>query len=307
MKKIGLLFGMESAFPAAVADKINTLRSDIMAEFISIGAVTIDDIIEYDIILDRISTKVPYYVSALKFAAATGVKVVNNPFVNCSPDNFFLLAAAKKLGVRLPKTAILPSKNHPRSITSDFLHNLRYPLNWDEVFDYIGWPAYIKPNSGKDDFNEYKVYNRSEFFSAYDLTGSSVMLLQECIGYDKYFRCFAIGKKDYLILRYNPVKPLHMRYEQGAPDADNQYYDVMRNAAGKICAEFDMDFNAIDFAVKDGEVIAVDLFNPAPVSEKARLHPENFEWIVEKTAEMLINYALRPSNDYQTGYKPSGR
>jgi glutathione synthase/RimK-type ligase-like ATP-grasp enzyme len=302
MKRIGLLFGMESEFPEALVNAINGKAPDISAQYVSLGAIAIDESPEYDVILDRISSKVPYYVSALKFAAINGVRVVNNPFVNCSADNFFLISAAKKLGVRLPRTAILPSKKHPPAITSDFLRNLRYPLNWDEIFEYIGWPAFIKPNSGKDDFNEYKVYNRSEFFSAYDLTGSGVMMLQECLSYDNYYRCFAIGKKDFLIMRYNPVKPLHMRYDKTPVAGNTPYYEEMRRAAEKICLAFDMDFNTIDFAIKGEEVIAVDFFNPAPVSEKAHLHPDNFEWLVDKTAGMLIENARKPPKEYVLGY-----
>ncbi|MFP4527400.1 MAG: RimK family alpha-L-glutamate ligase [Candidatus Kapaibacterium sp.] len=296
MKKIGILFGMETAFPEELVRRINAAdKSGLTSEYASLGAITIDQKPDYDVVLDRISPRIPYYVAALKSAAVNGVRVVNNPFMNCFPDNFFFYNIAKKLDIPLPRTAILPSKHHPHGVTADFLRNLQYPLNWDEIFEYVGWPAYLKANSGSDEFNMYKIYNKSEFFSAYDLTGRNVMLLQQCVDYNDYFRCFAIGQRDYRVLHYDPSRPQHLRYKPEPLAEDHPVFAKIRDYSQKIAKAFDLDFNAVDFAVNGREVVAVDIYNPAPKLERGHLLDENFEWIADRTADMLIRRASSPA------------
>ena len=44
----------------------------------------------------------------------------------------------------MPKTVILPHKSHPPGTTDRSMRNLVYPLDWEEVFEYIGFPAFLK-------------------------------------------------------------------------------------------------------------------------------------------------------------------
>jgi hypothetical protein len=43
---------------------------------------------------------------------------------------------ADTLGVPLPNT-VLPSAEHPTDTTGKSFRNLKYPMNWDAIFDYI--------------------------------------------------------------------------------------------------------------------------------------------------------------------------
>ena len=107
----------------------------------------------------------------LKLAVLNGTPVVNNPFLNYPGDNFFFEALFSKIGIPVPRTVILPSKEHPPGTNSETMRNMVFPINWDSVFAYIGFPAYIKPNMQNGNQNSYKIYNPIEFFSTYDLTG----------------------------------------------------------------------------------------------------------------------------------------
>lgn len=290
MKKIGLLFGMEQTFPPALVEAINSRDAGVSAEFMKIGGVTLDDLFEYDVILDRISQDVPYYRSMLKLAALNGVRVINNPFWWSADDKFFNYAIAQKLGIPVPRTALIPSKNHPPETSSESFRNLTYPLNWQDIFDYVGFPAYFKPHDGGGWKHVYKVNNVDEFFDAYAAAADHVMTLQESIEFTEYYRCYCIGRKHVHIMPYEPRNPHHLRYK-----ADFAPTPVMlatlNELCVKICTMLGYDFNTIEFAVRDGIPYAIDYMNPAPDADRHSIQEDNFEWILETSATFLIDLA----------------
>src|ERR1700754_720429 len=116
MKKIGLLFGQESSFPQAFIDRINEKQVEgITAEFISIDKVVQGLASGYAVILDRISQDVPFYRTWLKQAALEGTAVINNPFWWSADDKFVNNELAQRTGVKVPKTALLPSRQLPEN------------------------------------------------------------------------------------------------------------------------------------------------------------------------------------------------
>ena len=145
MKKIGLLFGMENTFPPALVEKINSMKVDgIEAEFVKIGGIRMDEPMKYAVIIDRISQDIQFYRAYLKNAALHGTIVVNNPFWWTADDKFFNYALAHKMGVAIPPAVILPHNKHPEGTTDKSMRNLIFPLNWQELFDYVGFPAFLE-------------------------------------------------------------------------------------------------------------------------------------------------------------------
>lgn len=291
MKVIGLLFGMEQSFPPALVERINsTAPANIRAEFVKIGGIQMADLMKYDVILDRISQDIPFYRSMLKNAMLTGTRVVNNPFWWSADDKFFNYALASKIGVPIPNTVLLPSKDHPATTTSESMRNLMFPLNWEEIFEYVGFPAFLKPHDGGGWKHVYKVHNAQEFFEAYHKTADICMTLQAGVEFDEYYRCYAIGKKYIHIMPYEPRNPHHLRYVAGfslTPERKKQLEEhclTIVNALG-------YDFDTIEFAVKDGIPYAIDFLNPAPDAEASSVQPENFEWVLEHAAKYLIELA----------------
>src|SRR5204863_232214 len=147
MKKIGILFGQEGSFPPAFVDRVNlkTGGETIRAEFVRIDKVIQGEPCGYDVVIDRISQDVPFYRAWLKNAAITGTAVVNNPFWWSADDKFFNNALATKIGVAVPKTVLLPSHQLPTDTNENSFRNLGYPLDWESIFNYVGWPAFFKP------------------------------------------------------------------------------------------------------------------------------------------------------------------
>lgn len=134
MKKIGILFGQENSFPHAFVDRINQkAEKNITAEFVHIDKVQQAIPLDYAVIVDRISQDVPFYRAMLKNAAICGTAVINNPFWWSADEKFFNNALAVKIGVPVPKTVILPSKDMPDDTTGQSFRNLSYPLDWEEI------------------------------------------------------------------------------------------------------------------------------------------------------------------------------
>src|SRR6185295_7075325 len=141
MKKIGILHGMERSFPEAFVERINKMGlKDISAEPVMVDMVQQGASDEYAVIIDRISQDVPFYRAFLKNAASTGTAVLNNPFWWSADEKFFNNALATRIGVAVPKTVLLPSHDHPPDTSANSMRNLAYPLDWEGIFDYIGFP-----------------------------------------------------------------------------------------------------------------------------------------------------------------------
>src|SRR6476620_8325526 len=149
MKKIGILHGQERTFPQAFVERVNSKNTEgIYAEPVRIDKVAQGFVTEYAVIIDRISQDVPFYRAYLKNAALCGTAVINNPFWWSADEKFFNNCLATKIDVPVPKTVILPSRDLPADTSNESFSNLAYPLDWDAIFNYIGFPAYMKPFAG---------------------------------------------------------------------------------------------------------------------------------------------------------------
>lgn len=295
MKKIGILFGQENTFPQAFVDRVNEKQSQFPAEFVSIDQVEQSVPTSYAVIIDRISQDVPFYKAYLKNAALTGTAVVNNPFWWSADEKFFNNCLAVQLGVPVPKTILLPSKERPDDTNHNSFRNLRH-LKWDAIFGHIGFPAFMKPHAGGGWKSVYKVDNPEQMFRAYDETGQLVMLYQEAIDFTDYFRCYCIGGKDVRIMPYEPRNPHHLRYAaemKTTGDAGKKLLETMTDYVLKLNHGLGYDFNTVEFAVRDGIPIAIDFCNPAPDADVHSVGQENFEWVVEAAANMAIDRAER--------------
>jgi len=304
-KKIGILYGMENTFPPALVDRINSRNiPDVEAEHIKIGAVKMAEPCGYKVIVDRISHDVPFYRAYLKNCVLTGTTVINNPFWWGADDKFFNYALASRIGVAVPKTVILPHKAHPEGTTDRSFRNLTYPLDWQEVFDYIGFPAFLKPYSGGGWKSVYKVDNPAELFKAYDETGELCMTLQTAVNFKEYFRCYVVGQSKVHIMQYDPRLPQADRYVRKPTPVDPALLARVEADALKLCRALGYDLNTVEFAVEEGIPYAIDFLNPAPDADYHSVGPDNFEWIVEAVADLAIEKALSGevvTEDYRWG------
>jgi len=292
MKKIGILFGQEDTFPWAFIDRVNSKNiKGITAEAVTIEMVQQAAPTDYAVIIDRISQDVPFYRAYLKNAALCGTIVINNPFWWSADEKFFNNCLVEKLGIPVPKTVLLPSNKRPDDTSDKSFRNLAYPLAWEKMFEYIGFPAYMKPHDGGGWKSVYRVTDPQDLYNKHAETEQLVMMLQEEIVFDTYFRCYCLGTDDVHIMQYEPRNPHHLRYVIDGPAIDKKLLAKVKKLTIQINKALGYDFNTVEFAVRDGIPYAIDFCNPAPDADINSVGKENFEWIVEHAAALAIKKA----------------
>ena len=302
MKKIGILFGMEDTFPWAFCERVNekTGKKGIMAEPVQIDKVQQGLDSGYAVIIDRISQDVPFYRAFLKNAAICGTAVINNPFWWSADEKFFNNALAVKLGIPVPETVLLPSNERPTDTTEKSFRNLKLPLAWEDMFQAVGFPAYMKPHAGGGWKSVYKVENPDDLWHKHDETGQLVMMLQEEIVFTDYYRCYCLGGKYVHIMPYEPRNPHHLRYATLPKTQGEEHKKLMATITDyvlRLNQSLGYDFNTVEFAVKDGIPYAIDFCNPAPDADIHSVGEDNFNWIVENAA----NFAIEKAETHKEG------
>ncbi|MBV8364486.1 MAG: hypothetical protein JO193_07965, partial [Candidatus Eremiobacteraeota bacterium] len=232
-KQIGVLFGMEDTFPWALMEAI-TQRSggDIEGVPVEISAFRDDAPIPYALIFDRISHEVEFYRIYLKTAVARGVDVINNPFWWSSDDKFFDNIVAAAVGVAVPKTVLLPHKDYPPRTEAKSFRNLK-AVDWDAVFEYLGFPIFMKPAYGGGWRDVHKCDDKESFFAAYAQTRDLCMIAQEAIDFSSYYRCYVLGRSRVRVMRYDPIVPHEHRYRTEHLEREPEMEERVRQDALK--------------------------------------------------------------------------
>ena len=293
-KRIGLLVGREWSFPPRFIEEVNGRDQGVTAEYVSIGAVGMDEPCPYDVIIDRISHEVPFYRSYLKQAILQGTHVVNNPFMWTADDKFFGAALITKLGVASPRTFALPNKSYVEGIVpSESLRNLKYPLDWEGLVREVGLPCILKDAHGGGWKEVYICRSVAELIEQYDHSGLLTMVVQEFINWDHFVRCMCLGQDEILIMKYNPRERRYMSVEPDWLGAELEARVI--NDARTIVRALGYDMNSIEFAVRGGVPYAIDFMNPAPDMDVNSLIEPYFSWVVTHMADMAIRLANTPS------------
>ncbi|MBO0726424.1 MAG: hypothetical protein J2P52_12545, partial [Blastocatellia bacterium] len=302
--KIGILVGMENTFPPALIEKINGMNAGVTAEYIKVGGVKMGEPTPYRLIFDRISQDVPFFRSYLKNAVLNGAVVVNNPFWWSSDEKFFGYSLATKLGVVVPKTVLLPQKSYKQGVSDASLRNLEFPLDWDGIIEHVGLPAILKPHDGGGWKNVYKVNSKEELWECYDRTGELAMMLQEFIDFTEYTRCYCVGRREALVMPYDPKNRRYLPQEE-LKTISRDLKDRMIRDTILINEALGYDLNTVEFAIKDGVPYAIDFTNPAPDADIWSVTEPYFNWVTDAVARMLVDYALnsKPTSAYHRWYK----
>lgn len=292
--KIGILAPIDF-FSQELIKTINYKNDRFRAEFCKVDALRLNLENPYKLILDRNSHYIEYYQAYLKNAYLQGTCIINNPFLFLSDDKFYNYTLASKLKIAVPKTICLPSKAYPLEIKEKDLHNLIYPLNWEKIVDYIGFPAILKPYDGYGWLNVYKVNNFEELMQTYNQSGDQVMLLQEYIDSQNYFRTFVIGKKYVLPITYDPYERRCIFNRQ---NLSSELEEKITKETQLINRALGYDFNVVEFAIRDGVPYAIDFMNPVPEVKIENLPQEYFYWVIEHLIKIIFEYLKDENLNY---------
>jgi glutathione synthase/RimK-type ligase-like ATP-grasp enzyme len=295
---------MEDTFPWALIEAVNRKGGErVEAMPVEISYLKDDGVFGYDVILDRISHEIPFYRTYLKCAFASGVRIVNNPVWWSADDKFFDNLVAKSASVAVPRTVLLPHKQYPANTEAKSFRNMRW-VNWDEVFDYLKFPIFMKPAYGGGWKDVYKCNDPQELFAAYDQTRDLTMMAQEAIEFDSYYRCYVLGRKRVHLMAYDPKQPHHLRYVQNQSPMEPAFEARLRRDAIALCEALGYDMNTVEFAVRRSVPYAIDFMNCAPDADLHSVGQNNFEWVVNNMAEVLIEIATGQRRLELTGSWP---
>jgi hypothetical protein len=293
-RRVGLLVGRENTFPQRFLDEVCDRGREygVTAELALLGGTAELEEPAYAVIVDRISHEVPYYRAYLKSAALMGAVVVNDPFWWEADEKFFECTLARRLGVAVPRTVVLPNKEYIDDIDHvASLRNLRYPLDWEAIVRHTGLPAVLKPNTGGGWKDVSIVTSIPDLVEAYDRSGRKTMVLQEFIDWDDYVRCICIGREHVLPLRYDPRLPFERRYVIDRPPEGELRRRAIAHAS-RLVQALGYDMDTVEFAVRDDTLYAIDFLNPAPDFDDFSIKREAFAWVLERMSELVIRYAV---------------
>ena len=283
--------GREQTFPESIIKSINEKGAGkVTAELVTVGGIRLDEPKKYDVIIDRISHEVPYYRAMLKRLALEGTYIINNPFWWSADDKFFNFSLAAKIGVAIPKTVLLPQHAYIKDITSESLRNLEFPIDWEAIVNYVGFPAFLKPHDGGGWKNVSKIHSLEQLWEEYNQSGTLCMTLQEGIEYDQFVRCYCVGQEKVLIMPYDPSKPYlsGMQYVNVENYLSPELHARVERDVITICKALGYDLNTVEFAIKDGIPYAIDFMNPAPDAELASVGEFNHRWIVDNMTDFIL-------------------
>jgi hypothetical protein len=298
-ERIGIVIGWEESFPQAFMAKVNETPG-FKAELAKFGGTRDQFESPYRVIVDRLSHEVPYYRFHLKCASLAGSYVINDPWWWSADEKMFGFSLAKKLGVAVPKTVMLPSHSYIPSIDPNrSLRNLEYPLDWEGIIKYVGFPAILKPADGGGWKNVSRVNNEADLLREYNKSTTLVMTLQEFIDFDEYVRCICIGKEFILPIKYDPKRRCYVETDgQWLPKKLEQ---KILDDAWALNHALGYDMNSVEFAIKDGVPYAIDFTNPAPDMDVYSILPKHFHIVVDQMAKFVIKAAREGRQNHQ-GY-----
>src|SRR5207247_10296246 len=157
-------------------------------------------------------------------------------------------------------------------------------------------PACCKTRADSCWQNVARLDKADEFCRAYSETGQLIIMLQEEVKFDMYFRCYSIDQRHVRVMAYEPRHPYHLRY-QTEWQAPPEILQKVERGVLTLNQYLGYDLNTVEFAIRDGVPLAIDFCNPAPDAEAANVGQANFEWVVEAVSEM----AIRKAREHKAG------
>jgi hypothetical protein len=124
-------------------------------------------------------------------------------------------------------------------------------------------------------------------------TEQLVMMVQEEIVFDDYYRVYCLGRKYVHIMPYEPRNPPFKicNYPSDSGTELEKLLKTIHDYTIKMNEALGYDFNTVEFAVRDGIPYAIDFCNPAPDADRNSVGEENFAWIIEHAAKLAIEKA----------------
>ncbi len=189
-----------------------------------------------------------------------------------------------KLGLKIPTTIALPQQDYAE-LKKDPKANQELIFSEHEFFDLkemgeaVGYPAFLKPQSGGGWVGVVKVSNYDELLENYNKSGDKPMNLQKAIDYREFVRTVGIGPQ-MMPMHYNAkAKYSHDRYLRSEQQAiefnflSEQEFEEVKKICKIINAFYKWDHNSCETLIGyDGICYPIDFANAYPDSTLVSLH-----------------------------------
>ena len=290
-RRIGLSLGADICWPAAYEALLEELDLHI-----PVGGDVVRFSVErvrpepfdlqarppYDLVLDRITH---WYMTTRewmkKITLMDGVYALNNPWTIQSCEKHTTYAAMMRLGLPIPKTWMIPPKEHAADGDEAKMarkYNKLFDLS--KVGENVGYPAFLKPYDGGGWRGVTRVTDAAGLHKAYDGTGKEVQHLQAGVkDWDLFVRGIGVGPQ-VNVIRYNPDAPLHGRYMVDFNYLNAEEWQTATRTTRIINAFFCWDFNSCEMLRSGGVLHPIDFANACPDSQVTSLH-YHFPWLVK--------------------------
>ncbi|KAJ3122658.1 hypothetical protein HK098_002698 [Nowakowskiella sp. JEL0407] len=296
---IGLLVGREKSFPKNLLARVAALSPDTKIELICID---LDSLIpfsadspfsKYAVIVDRISHDIHCYQPFLKVASLTGTIIINDPVFRHSDDKFFDSALASLLGIKIPKTVLIPSKSYDTDVSTESFRNLKFPLSWSTLVSSIGFPMYLKSHLGSGWNFVHKVEKMEELLDVYNKSETKTLIAQQEVKWVQMVRCIVIGDECIAVL-WDPRLPHSERYAKAQdtmPELTKEQSAELVRQSVLISRYLGYEMNSVEYAItEDGEMFAIDIMNSCPDFDND-LGIELVWWVVDRMARLCLRLA----------------
>jgi hypothetical protein len=287
---IGLLVGREQDWPEAFIAAVEKKGNGAVAEYIKLGGTYMDDICPYPVIMDRMSHEIPYYRTYVKYAALNGSYVINNPFVWSADNRFFGTTVANRLGLKSPRTIVLPNKDTAAETVPESYRNLLYPMDWEGIIEYIGVPAIFKEILSGGRRLSFRVHSVDELIQRYDESGTRTMILQEVIAGGDHLHCFVVGGEETLIMQYSPDQNRYLP----TLELDDEVASRVVESSIALSKAYGYDINLIEYNHRDGNLYVINSTNPSPLIDHQLMSDDQFDWIVDQTSNLALQRLVEP-------------
>lgn len=279
--KIGLL---ESRLDPFINDLMEKL-SGLPVDFISFSGQLAPLKSDYRVIVDRLSFHHPFLQEMLKNLSLDGSYVINNPFSVAATNKLVEIKICSNLGISFPKTVVLPDVT-----AQENLGEIIDDLDWQKTIQEVGLPCIIKPYNGSGWEHVYRVNSEEELKDAYEkVKHRHVVLVQEVIQFQDYFRVFCIGKKNVLFIKWIP-RPLGLgQYLLFDSESLGANRDIITRQTIELNKCLDLDINAVEWCITpEGKACLIEAYNEVPDIDRRSLPLPYYDWIVEKFAGLVL-------------------
>ena len=226
-----------------------------------------------------------------------------------------------ELGLNIPRTWAIPQEDYSDLLDSEKIEpDLIFPehelFDLKSIGDAVGYPAFLKPQSGGGWVGVEKVEDYSSLYKAYKKSGDKPVNLQQAINYKEFVRTVGVGPQ-MLPMHYNAsAKHSHDRYLRNEHQAVDhnfltaQEYDEVCKITKVINAFYNWDHNSCESLINkdDGKVYPIDFANAYPDSNVTSLHfffPELVKSMVKWLVYNAVTDRVKPvfGRDWDSYYE----